>query len=166
VVGDRIVKDLPWVTMRADAEAMLRRMPRFNGGGNEGESSLEAVQAALARPWRERSVRCVVLITDEPALIGQLRPERITEQLQRSEVITFVVSPAIGYFQTMARQTLGTWYDVTAPRGMDDLLALLRRLGSDIAHTAEAVHRLAGGSVVRYRLLGPDSGPRTQRGSG
>jgi von Willebrand factor type A domain len=152
-VGDRIISDLRWVTRRADAEAMLRQMPRFSGGGNEGESSLEAVVAAMQREWQPRNVRCLVLLTDEPALQDTLRPSAVIKGLQDREIATFVLSPPIGYFKQMAANTSGTWYDIFSPRRPDELLTLLRQVARNLARTVEAVHRLAGGSVSRYRLL-------------
>jgi hypothetical protein len=153
VYGDKVVANLPWANERQKAEAMLQGMPRFSGGGNIGESSLEALMAAVNRDWRPNCVRCAVLLTDEPALTHRLRTADVLTELQRHELATFVLSPPIQYFQAFASQTSGTWYDVFRPRRPDELIQLLRHMAADVARTAEAVHRLAGGSVNRYRQL-------------
>src|SRR5260370_30650016 len=49
VEGDRIVAT--HFSSSADrVKSLLRAIPRYSGGGNEGESSLEALQAALSQP--------------------------------------------------------------------------------------------------------------------
>jgi hypothetical protein len=68
VPGDRVVTQLPFVDSAEAAKAQIRSMPRFSGGSNEGESCVEAMRAALSKPWREGTVRILVLLTDEPAL--------------------------------------------------------------------------------------------------
>jgi hypothetical protein len=49
VEGDRIVAT-PFSSSAERVKALLRGLPRYSGGGNEGESSLEALQAALDQP--------------------------------------------------------------------------------------------------------------------
>ncbi len=63
VEGDTIVEDLPFVADRAMAEALLRSMPGNSGGDNEGESVLEAVRAALDKPFRQGAVKVFVVLT-------------------------------------------------------------------------------------------------------
>src|SRR5512139_3393619 len=43
----------------------LRNIPRNSGGGNQGESSLEALERAISLPFRPDVVKAIVLITDE-----------------------------------------------------------------------------------------------------
>src|SRR5207302_1878314 len=74
VEGDRIVAT-PFSSSAERVKSLLRGLPRYSGGGNEGESSLEALSAALAQPgYRADAMKVVVLITDEPALQRKLRP--------------------------------------------------------------------------------------------
>ena len=40
VKGDKVVDDLPFVRTPKEGQQMLRRLPRFSGGSNVGESSL------------------------------------------------------------------------------------------------------------------------------
>src|SRR5262249_28654759 len=45
-------------------KATLRGIPRYSGGGNLGESSLEALGRALALPFRPGAVKVIILLTD------------------------------------------------------------------------------------------------------
>src|ERR1700687_1138942 len=99
VEGDRIVAT-PFSSSADRVKALLRGLPRYSGGGNEGESSLEAVQAALHQPGsRPDAIKVVVLITDEPALQRQLRPSAISGKLREAGAIAFVLSPKLKYFR-------------------------------------------------------------------
>src|SRR2546429_3303896 len=102
VEGDRIVAT-PSSSSRDRVKALLRGLPRYSGGGNEGESSLEALQAALSQPgYRPGAMKVLVLITDEPALQRTLRPSTITGALREAGAMTFVLSPKVNYFRSMA----------------------------------------------------------------
>src|SRR2546423_5918606 len=81
VEGDRIVATQ--FSSSADrVKTLLRGIPRYSGGGNEGESSLEALQAALSQPgYRPGAMKVLVLITDEPALQRQLRPTTVSGKI-------------------------------------------------------------------------------------
>ncbi len=155
VEGDTIVSDLPFVADRAGAEALLRSMARNSGGGNEGESVLEAVRAALGKPFRQGAVKVFVVLTDEPALVGQLYPGAVEKALLKAEVITFVASPPLPYFRRWAEVTGGAWYEIGPSLDYAGILSLLRSLVGRVAQVASAVHALAGGSVARYLALPP-----------
>src|SRR5450759_5464107 len=59
VEGDRIVAT-PFSSSADRVKALLRGLPRYSGGGNEGESSLEALQAALDQPgYRADAMKAV-----------------------------------------------------------------------------------------------------------
>jgi hypothetical protein len=68
VPGDRVELQLPFVKTVDLAKQQLRQMPRFSGGANQGESSIDAILGAIGKPWRNNTVRIAVLLTDEPAL--------------------------------------------------------------------------------------------------
>lgn len=165
VPGDRIVGDLPFVSDRRAAEAMLRKMPRNHGGANDGESVLEAVDAALRKPFRTDAVKVFVVLTDEPALTGQLTPTRVESALRKAETITFVASPPFGYFRRWAETTGGSWYEIGPDLDYGAMLALLRGLTARVAHVAAAVHSLAGGSVSEYLALPPSRCTLSERAS-
>jgi hypothetical protein len=151
VRGDRVVDDLPFVTTREAGERMIRRLPRFNGGGNMGESSLEAVLAALRKPYRKHSVKVLVVLTDEPPLESQqLNTGTVGSALQTSEVICFVASPDLDGYRRWAEDNGGEWYLIGPSMDTTALLRFFRSLVKDVAKVARAVHEVGGGSVRRY----------------
>ncbi len=155
VPGDTIVANLPFVSERAAAERMLREMPRNGGGANGGESVLEALRAALGKPYRPGAVKVFVVLTDEPALQGRLTAGGIEQDLLRSEVIAFVASPPIGYYRRWADVTAGAWFEIGPSLDYSAIVATLRGLAKQLALVASEVHSIAGGSVARYRALPP-----------
>jgi hypothetical protein len=155
VEGDRIVAT-PFSSSADRVKALLRGLPRYSGGGNEGESSLEALQAALDQPgYRADAMKIVVLITDEPALQRKLRPAAVAEKLREAGAMAFVLSPKIKYFQSMAKDTGGQWWNVTTGGDFSQILAVFDRIATQVAATVAAVHRLAGGNVKEYLSLPP-----------
>lgn len=154
---DRIVAT-PFMNKLEMIQKKLRQVPRYSGGGNEGESSLEAVHAALGMPYRAEAVKVCILITDEPALHGTHSPEATTAKLKEREVITYVVSPDIDYYKKMAERTGGTWMEITSEADFSSLLSMLRQLAKDMAHVVNDVHLLAHGSVESYLSLGKPKG--------
>jgi hypothetical protein len=149
VPGDRVEHKWPFATTVEHAKAQLRQMPRFSGGGNMGESSIEAMLGALDKPWRPGAVRVVVLLTDEPAL-GENRAYSVLTGLQEHEVVTFVASPDLEYFKTWAKQTGGKWFKIGQSMDTGNLLSLLRGLTHQVAITAAEVHAIAGGDYKKY----------------
>lgn len=154
VPGDRIVADRPFVTDRGAAEAELRQMVRNGGGGNDGESSIEAMEAALRKPYRSATVTILILLTDEPALTPSGRAAQLERQLRQQEVIVFAVSPDLPYYKSWAASTGGGWFPIAAAVDTTRILEMLRQLAADLARVAHEVHSLAGGSVAAYRELG------------
>jgi von Willebrand factor type A domain-containing protein len=152
VPGDRIDAGLPFVASVAEARSQLREMPRFSGGGNAGESSIEALLSAIAKPWRPKAVRVVVLLTDEPAL-GAERADEVLGRLNSAEIICFVASPRHGYYRSWAAETGGHWVQISQSMDTNDILRLLRGLVKDVAKAASDVHAIAGGSYRKYLEL-------------
>lgn len=155
VEGDRIVAT-PFSSSTDRVKALLRGLPRYSGGGNEGESSLEALQAALEQPgYRHGAMKVVVLITDEPALQRKLRPSTISGRLREAGAITFVLSPNIKYFRSMATDTGGQWWNVDSGGDFSQILAVFEKIATRVAATVAAVQELAGGNVKEYMNLPP-----------
>ncbi len=154
-LGDDVVSTQPFVHEREAAQQQIREMPRFSGGGNYGESSIEAMFAGLAKSYRPRAVKIIVLLTDEPALTSsQTTPEAVDRGLHDAEAICFVASPPeLRYFQDWAHRHGGEWYQIGPTMDFE----LLRSLLSRLATVAREVHTLAGGSVKRYLELGSGS---------
>jgi Mg-chelatase subunit ChlD len=155
VEGDRIVAT-PFTSSAERVKSLLRGLPRYSGGGNEGESSLEALQAALHRSgYRPGATKVVILITDEPALQRQLRPAAMTGQLREAGAITFVLSPNIKYFRSMATDTGGKWWNVDSGGDFSQILTVFDQIATKVASTVAAVHELAEGDVKEYLGLPP-----------
>ncbi len=150
VFGDKVVGDLPFVDSVADANHMILQAPRFDGGCNDGESSLEAMAAAMDKPYRQAAVKVIVLLTDEPPLLEELTTQMICSRLHQGEYICFVASPAKCGFEPLARENGGNWYVIGPKLDTADLLAFLRRLLKQVSQVSSDVHRLGGGSVGRY----------------
>jgi len=155
VEGDRIVAT-PFSSSADRVKALLRGLPRYSGGGNEGESSLEAVQAALNQPgYRPDAIKVVVLITDEPALQGQLHPSAISGKLREAGATAFVLSKKIKYFREMAAETGGEWWNVDSGGDFSKILDIFDKIATKVASTVAAVHNLTGGNVKEYLGLPP-----------
>ena len=152
VPGDRIDAQLEFVNSADDAKRQLKAMPRFSGGGNYGESSIEALLAGMGKPWRTQAVKVIVLLTDEPALHEQ-RSQTVGAQLEEKEIICFSATPDLPYFRHWAERSGGRWFKIGPHMDTGDLLELLRSLVRDVATVARDVHALGGGSVRRYIAL-------------
>jgi Mg-chelatase subunit ChlD len=155
VEGDRIVAT-PFSSSADRVKALLRGLPRYSGGGNEGESSLEALEAALKQPgFRPDAIKVVVLITDEPALQRKLRPSTVSGKLREAGAIAFVLSPKIKYFREMATETGGEWWNVESGGDFSKILDVFDKIATKVASTVAAVHKLTGGNVKEYLGLPP-----------
>ena len=159
VSGDRVDGHLPFVTTAESAKQQLRGMPHFNGGGNQGESSIEAMMAGLAKPWRPDAVRVIVLLTDDCAL-GSNQSSDIDRRLSSGELICFVASIPTDYYKSWASNHGGRWFEIGPYMDTSALLNLLKKMVRDVALVAQNVHALAGGSVLRYLEL--DTGSKAR----
>lgn len=131
----------------------LRRMPRYGGGGNSGESSLEAVERAMLLQFRPSAVKVLLLITDEPALQQTFSADEMIRRLAKAEVLAFVVSPPEPYYKEMARQTGGSWYQVSANVDFTELLAMFRNVAAKVSEVVSEVFQFGAGSVRNYLQL-------------
>jgi von Willebrand factor type A domain len=149
VSGDRVETQLPFVKTVSDAKRQLKDMPRFSGGANSGESSIEAILAGIRKPWRPQAVCVIVLLTDEPAL-GTHRSQEVLAELCQHEIICFSATPDERYYRDWSAQTAGKWFLIGPSMDTRSIVTLLTSLVRDIADVAKSVHALAGGSVSRY----------------
>ena len=133
----------------------LRHVPRNNGGGNFGESSLEALDRALSLPFRSDAVKVIVLITDEPADQHQLKADDLIGRLVERQVLVFVAAPSQDYFKRMAQRTGGKWYKISAHTRFDDLLAMFRDLARKVSQVVFDVYQVGEGNVADYLRLKP-----------
>lgn len=149
VPGDRVEFQLPFVKTVEQAKRQLRQMPRFSGGANHGESSIEATLGAIGKPWRRGAVRIAVLLTDEPALDAD-RSQRVLANLRSAEIIMFVASPNLPYYKSWAAGTGGKWFEIGPSMDTQALLDLLRGLVRDVATVAAEIHAIADGNYKKY----------------
>ncbi len=133
----------------------LQNIPRNSGGGNEGESSLEALERALSLPFRSDAVKAIVLITDEPADQHHLLADDMINRLAEREMLVFVASPPHDYFKRMAQRNGGKWYKISARTRFNDLLDMFRDLARKVSQVVFDVYQVGEGSVANYLRLKP-----------
>jgi Mg-chelatase subunit ChlD len=157
VRGDKIVAT-SFTPHIETTKSSLQKIPRYSGGGNRGESALEALQKAMALDFRANVVKVVLLLTDEPALQSRnLKVEEVTGQLQDREILTFVVATPEKYYKEMAARTGGKWYKISARTDFTDLLEMFGDIADKVSETVEDVYRLGDGRVADYlRLNAPE----------
>jgi hypothetical protein len=157
VPGDRIVTEQLFVSDVRSASQQLRSMPRFSGGGNEGESAVEAMLAGCQKPYRSQAVKVLVLITDEPAL-GHVQGSVAVERALRSlDAVCFTVAPDLPYYRAWAEHHAGEWRHIGPNVDTSAIMRLFSSLLARIATVADSVHRLGGGSVRAYLESGDSS---------
>lgn len=155
VKGDKIVAT-SFTPRLETTKASLQKIPRYSGGGNRGESALEALQKAMALDFRENVVKVLLLLTDEPALQNRnLKIGDVMEQLREREMLTFVVSTPEKYYKEMAAQTGGKWYKISANTDFTDLLEMFGDIATKVSETVADVYRLGDGKVSDYMRLNP-----------
>lgn len=137
-------------------KSSLQKIPRFSGGGNRGESALEAMQKAMALEFRDNVVKVLLLITDEPALqTRQLKVGDVIEQLHEREMLCFVVGTKDKYYKEMAARNGGKWYEISANTDFTDLLEMFGDIASKVSETVADVYRVGDGRVSDYLRLAP-----------
>lgn len=154
VPGDRIERTA-FTDKVGVVRKSLRNIPRYSGGGNEGESSLEALGKAMGLPFRPNTVKVIILITDEPAHQHRVRASDVISRILQEEFLAFVVSPAIAYFKDMARKSGGKWYRVAANTDFTDLLSMFQQIAKKVSKVVSDVHELSDGNVSDYLRLRP-----------
>jgi hypothetical protein len=152
VATDRVVAQLPFVAEVGDAKDQLQSMPRFSGGANNGESSIDAMQAGISKPWRSGAVRVIILLTDEPALQSQ-KAQYIDAGLTEANVICFVAATPEQYYKAWAEAHGGRWVEIGPSMPTESLVDLLSSLVKDVTRVAHEVHAISKGSVRDYLSL-------------
>lgn len=152
VFGDRVDGQLPFQSTVQAAKKQLREMDSFNGGANQGESSIEAMIAGIAKPWRPKAVRVIVLLTDDLAL-GAKRASDVDRSLGAENIVCFVASTPTDYYKGWALNHGGRWFEIGPYLDSRALLELLRRMARDLATVVKNVHDISGGSVRKFMQL-------------
>jgi Mg-chelatase subunit ChlD len=154
VRGDKIQNTAFTANVEATKKS-LKNIPRNSGGGNQGESPLEALERALSLPFRADAVKAIVLITDEPADQHRLNADEMIGRLAEREMLVFVASPPYKYFQRMALRNGGKWYKISAHTNFKDLLELFKDLARKVSQVVLDVYQVGDGSVADYLRLKP-----------
>jgi hypothetical protein len=151
VPGDRVVDDQAFVTNVSAASDQLRSMPRFYGGANLGESSVEAMLAASKKQYRPSAVKVMILITDEPALGHLQGTSAVHNALYALDAVCFTVAPdQLPYYKEWATAHGGEWREVGSAVDTSAILAMFKSLIERMIEVVDSVHRLGGGSVRAY----------------
>jgi hypothetical protein len=110
-------------------QRFLRRT-RARGGGREDQ--LGAMKYALATfPFRTKSHRILILITDEPfygaettdlSLVARQEWEGVIDQLSAAQVTGYAISPPDESFRHLPERTGGRFYDIDSQRNFTDIL--------------------------------------------
>jgi len=153
--GDKIELVVPLTPDIAQIKHGLTYIPRNNGFGNVGESSLEAIQEVFGLPYRPKAVKVVILITDEPALQHQYKAKEVTARLTEREFLVFVIATDEPYYHEMAQKNGGIWKQIGASTDLSEILAIFKEIARKVSRVAKDVHLLGGGSVRKYLKMLP-----------
>jgi hypothetical protein len=147
VAGDRIVR-YPFIEDTDAFSRALRKMPRFFGGSNSSETSLDALSvAALHDGWSPTAVRMCILLTDEPPAGLEVDLETVGRQLRERRIVAFCVAPDHRAYRWLAEVTGGEWWDIFDPVPFD---RVLERLAKRMMRLAQHLHpQLASGTRPR-----------------
>jgi len=148
--GDKIELVVPLTPDIAQIKHGLTYIPRNNGFGNVGESSMEAMQEVFGLPYRPKAVKVVILITDEPALQHQYKAKEVTARLTEREFLVFVIATDEPYYREMAQKNGGIWKQIGADTDLSEILAIFKEIARKVSRVAKDVHLLGKGSVRAY----------------
>lgn len=134
VPGDRIVR-YPFTDRPGQFVRALEEMPRFSGGGNTGETSLDALATLAGHSgWRPAVVRICLLFTDEPPVGVHTDLEAVGKMLRQQKIATFCITNNHRAYRWLANVTGGEWWDIYEPGDFDRLLA---RLASSVVRLVD-----------------------------
>ena len=149
---DTIETDRAWTSDVSTARAILRSMPRNAGGGNMGESSHEAILAALAKQSDRSALRVLVFVTDEPPLTHDVSAEQVHRAVVDGDVLVFAVTPPIESFQRLATATGGVWFPISSSVDLSTITETLRSMCRRLAVRAREVASLGGSPQAALAL--------------
>ena len=151
--GDTIELVIPLTSNIERVKYGLSNIPRNNGFGNWGESCLEAIHEAFKVSHREKAVKVMILITDEPALEHNITTDEVIQELREREYLVSVVAIDEPYYKEMALKNGGIWKGIGADTDLSEILEAFREMAKKVSEVVEEVHLLGGGSVKKYLAL-------------
>lgn len=133
VAGDKIVR-YPFTDDKDKFKAALKEMPRFSGGGNTGETCLDALGVVAShKGWRQSAPHLCVLLTDEPPVGVNVDLEAVGKQLRQNRIVTLCVAPDHKAYRWLAQVTGGSWWSIDEPIPYDQMLSVVAKRVAAIA---------------------------------
>jgi Mg-chelatase subunit ChlD len=151
--GDTIELVVPLTDSVEKMKKGFATIPRNNGFGNWGETCLEAIQVAFRIEHREKAVKVLVLLTDEPALEYTTTVKEIMKELARHEYLLFVIAIDEDYYKEMAKRNGGDWMEIGPETSLESILKMFNEMAKKVSEVAKEVHLLGDGSVRKYLTL-------------
>lgn len=112
----------------------IKKLPR-TGGGDEPESSLDAVREALRMEFRPDAQKVVILITDAPPHDPDTKgfsAEKVTGLLCEAKALAFCITPKLQCWQQMAERTGGEWFEIKSDA---NFIPIIGRLAKTVSKT-------------------------------
>jgi Mg-chelatase subunit ChlD len=147
--GDKIIKEVDLTSDISEIKRGLQRITKNCGFGNLGESSFEAIYKAFEIKCRNKAVKSLILITDEPAHMQNIKSYTVIEELIKREYLTFVIATNERYYKEMAEKTCGIWKEISAHTKFEDILKIFQDLAKKVTEISNDVLE-SGGSVSGY----------------
>lgn len=127
IPGDKVVR-YPFTAEPKRFTKTLRAMPRFSGGGNVGETSLDALVTAATHPeWRPQAVHIGILLSDEAPKGFRTTLEETGRALREQRIVLFCVSIKHRSYSWLSQVTGGEWWDIDEPVPFDRIFERLAR---------------------------------------
>lgn len=143
-----------FTTNPRELQAVVRKQETYGGGGNGGESSIDALFAGLSRyTFRDTALRCFLLFTDEPPHDPDESGRSMAslcDILKSNRVITYVVSRPIQPFLALADSYGGLHFDID--RSRRDFRRIL--FGVSASMSASVADSRALGDAARAAMSG------------
>jgi Mg-chelatase subunit ChlD len=153
--GDRIELVVPLTPEITKITHGLNHIPRNNGFGNTGESSMEAMMEVFKLPYRPKAVKVAILITDDSAHQHQYTAAQVTAKLREREFLVFVIATNEPYYKEMALKNGGVWKEIGANTDLSEILAIFKEIAKKVSKITQDVYLIGKGSVSRYLQLKP-----------
>jgi len=136
--GDLLISEkmsiYPPTAQAEEFQSWIKTLPR-TGGGDEPESSLDAVREALRMEFRPDAQKVVVLITDasphDPDTKGY-SAKKVTGLLCEVKALAFCIAPELECWQEMAQRTAGEWFEIKSDA---NFIPIIGRLAKTVSKT-------------------------------
>jgi hypothetical protein len=118
---------------------------RASGGGDEPESSLQAVALAAKQSFRENAAKVLILITDAPPKDHPFENPRtvddtikIIENNKINQLHLVVREKDHGIYEKLQTGLKGSYFDITKVTGKDSFAGILPKLSGEISRLTKA----------------------------